>query len=1638
MARIELNIVALGDFKSVDSQIKNLRAQVDLLNKSLTGTGLSSNLTKQLNDANTAFKASMLSTGQFTETTVKLKTETEKFGQALVSGKLKLSEYFSVIRGQSSAAAASMKALAIEQTKLQNSIITADPTKKGVFSVYTPTNIDAIANKTKIATNYQNLFNIAVDKGSQSLINWGKNTQWAGRQLTVGLTVPMAMFGSAAMKTFQQVNDELVRLQKVYGTGLTQPTAKVLDAIKAQVTGLSRELASTMGVSAKDTAAMAADLAATGKTGNDLLVATREAMRLSKLGELDTQSAMQATVSLQNVYKLSTQDLSKSIDFLNAVENQTSTSLQDLVAGIPRVGPIVQQLGGSFKDTAVMMVAMKEAGVPAAQSANAIKSALASLINPTKSAKDAFAAYNINLAGIASSTGGNPVQMIMQLQKALKGLAPLAQAQLIEKLFGKFQEARIQALITNLGAVNSQTKTAFDLVNASAPQLAAIAANEMKIATESTTGRFRRAVETIKADIIPLGQKIMEIATVLLKFGDSIAKSFGSLPSPVKSVLGILAGAAALVGPIVMLVGLMGNFAGYIMKTVFNLKNLITGTKTFGELFTPEMIASQNAADLFGSKILEDVGAVELLNQSVSQLLASLNGMNTAMSGGTGNGIVNVLGGSGKSMGTLKDEVGLYKAPSVFQNQTKNMQWSTLEAEQVAMRAAALKANPKLTEKQLTNLVQKQTSHMSPDTTSIDVNGKSVDIKNWQAHNLMADLGGINNYFDKNKRVFDNFEKNHLQAAAQKLGMSVDQVTAELNAMRAGIAPATRQSAAVLREVALTDAGYQGQAVAAGLKTRLRGNYYETLPQRSYNPGSNVGAAKSVRTKVARLINLDSGQNLGAYTTGGIVGKETAVVAEAAAAEGAIVAEKAAPEVVSKIGSRLGGMLKGGMGKGLIGLGVSMAANTLLPDNGIGGTAKNAVNMAATGAMIGSFIPGVGTAIGAVTGASFSLLTGGIHSLMAAEKEHAETAKSTFKVSSDAVDMFGGKITDQTIKMHKFAKEAVDSSINITKAQADAEKIKNLDSKTSDLKRVSNLIAGYNTSTSVIGTVRQFAAAQVANGMNPAGVKDMITAMLTYAGKTEYLSQALKEITKDTKDVSTATATWLQKAKQQAGYIDETVNSYSSLTNMQKNYADATLKVANTILNLNTSWSDAISTAKLLQDQVGNTTEAFKMLELAAKAAGDVDLSSLLTQLQNAGMSIENALLLARMLQVTPKAEGQSYIDYLKTSGKNYLESEANAATNRNKAKIAEYNQAIAKAKIAALADSKSALEVAKADLKIAEDKVKAEQKQTDELKKQQDYMASKTDLENQIRQAVATGNYLQANQLKQKLANTTNDYNGAAETPAQKEATRLQELVNKLQAEKDAADKKTNAVASVAKPVLEKVMSDKEINDIISGPNGLIAALQENSRALRGESKPGGDTVGPPAKTVGNKTLSDAAKQAGVGKQTQTYVPEGKSVDEAYWIFEWNGETYAVDKLTGTNVYKFDKNKNQLGTRIKDPSKVKTKAQAGSVSPGRYLVGEQGPEILDIPSYGHMIGASGTSNVLSRMSFRSPNASMNISGSALNGAASSIVNHYELGGIHIANVDSSVDIENAINDAFRKIATTQKMSGTITKIGGR
>jgi TP901 family phage tail tape measure protein len=630
---IVTNIVANADFSGLIADVNKVTASLSKLQAQLIASD--AKLANQVAVMNRSFSENLRRTGQFSTHFVTLTSDTEKFGKSLDSGKLKLRDYFRTFQEHTKTSGGIVRDLARQQVALQNAII--QPLGKNAqglmqFNVQVPQGLDNIKNKTAIARQELQILNKVVQDGGVQLINWGKNTQWAGRQLTVGLTVPLAAFGKAAADAFRMADAELTRLTKVYG-GVAATSSAELSKIRAEVSATAAEIAKGYGISFKETIALAADIAATGKTGNELLSSVKETSRLAVLGEVDRQDAMKATLAIQTTFKQNTDQLAESINFLNSVENQTSTSLADLVEAIPKAGPVMQGLGGDVKDLALYLTAMKEGGINASEGANALKSALASLINPTKVATEKFAAMGIDLGGIVTQNAGNLTGTIMALQSALDNLDPLQKQQAIEQLFGKFQFARMNALFANLGKQGSQTLQVMDLMKASSQELANVAGRELSMVTESASGKYNRAVQGLKADLAGIGEEFLKVQTFFINVIDGIIDFTTNLPKPIKQILTFAGGLTAIIGPVIMLTGVLANFFGYVIKGVSHFKALFKGGEGW-KMLTPEILAAQKAGSLVEQTFYSDAQAATVLKTAIEGLVAEFTVLQTKAQSG--------------------------------------------------------------------------------------------------------------------------------------------------------------------------------------------------------------------------------------------------------------------------------------------------------------------------------------------------------------------------------------------------------------------------------------------------------------------------------------------------------------------------------------------------------------------------------------------------------------------------------------------------------------------------------------------------------------------------------------------------------------------------------------------------------------------------------------------------------------------------------------------------------------------------------------------------------------------------------------------------------------------------------------------
>ena len=622
MADIQSNIQVNLDASQALAQLKALQKQIATFHASVAAASASAAKAQASLQANLI--NSINATGKFRASFQEIKSSSEAFTDSLERNKFSTREYFRYAGGATKTFGRLFKSefdtigkVAEERVKtMQTQYIKMGRSANGAIRAIAvrplTLDMDNLATKTALAAQRQQLLNQLLKQGSTNLLNFGKNTQWAGRQLMVGFTIPLVMLGTQASKTFMSLEKQAVRFKRVYGEMFT--TQQDTDKALKQVELLAKQF-TKYGVAVEKTMEMAADAAATGKMGADLLAQVSEATRLAVLGGVEQQQALETTISLTNAFGVSADQLKNKINFLNAVENQTVLSIEDLTVAIPKAGPVVKQLGGNVEDLAFFMTAMKEGGINASEGANALKSGLAALINPSKKASEMLSGLGINIKQIVESNKGDIKNTVIGFAQALDTLAPLERSRAIEQLFGKFQFARLSTLFQNITKDGTQAARALDLSKASVEELAVLSERELKKVEDATGTKFRKSMEDLKVTLAPIGQQFLKAVTPIAEFIGKILTSFNNLSDGTKGAITKIVAVVGIIGPaFLMTFGLISNLIANGIKLFTNLR------KGFMALGGQSKILG-NQTNYMSSEQIEAATVAASLDQAHSRLI---------------------------------------------------------------------------------------------------------------------------------------------------------------------------------------------------------------------------------------------------------------------------------------------------------------------------------------------------------------------------------------------------------------------------------------------------------------------------------------------------------------------------------------------------------------------------------------------------------------------------------------------------------------------------------------------------------------------------------------------------------------------------------------------------------------------------------------------------------------------------------------------------------------------------------------------------------------------------------------------------------------------------------------------------------
>lgn len=640
MSNLNINVVALGNFGNLQTQLAALSTQIAAVNKQLAATGTALTL-PQIRNLASAFDDIMMRSGQFTRETVKMSSAAEQLGERIARNRVTFKDVAGAL-GNLNKQTNLYNQLGQQQVKMSRSIVQG--IGGGMANVYTATaaGMETATVRAQVMREAVTASNAALKAASTQVINFGKNTQWAGRQLTAGLSMPLVLFGGLMAAEFYKIDQNLTRLARVYGVGLTQATTAQLSVVRGEIMKTSQELARSLGVSAQVTTDLAAELAAAGLTGEQLISSTKQAARITVLGEVDKQEAVKATIALQTAYKLNTSELTDAVNFFNAAQAATSTNMRDLVEAVPKVGPVIKGLGGSYKDLVAILTSMKEGGVPASEAANAIKNSLGRIINPTKAAQERMMAFGINLKEIVSSNAGDLIGMLTELQSKLDGLTDLQRSQAISEIFGKYQFARMTAFFDNFNKAGTQSAKVMQMMGMSSKQLEEVAKRQEELIQQSASGKFQIALQQAQQALLPVGSAFLSAFTDALNLVTKFVDYIDKLPDSAKNFLKFGAAATIIIGPLVMATGLFANFFGTIAKGLVNFRIFATAirmgqnpiralTESY-RVLTPSIVATERAAAVFGTSMGTVAGASQAATRAITAQITALQNLQAALS----------------------------------------------------------------------------------------------------------------------------------------------------------------------------------------------------------------------------------------------------------------------------------------------------------------------------------------------------------------------------------------------------------------------------------------------------------------------------------------------------------------------------------------------------------------------------------------------------------------------------------------------------------------------------------------------------------------------------------------------------------------------------------------------------------------------------------------------------------------------------------------------------------------------------------------------------------------------------------------------------------------------------------------------
>ena len=396
----------------------------------------------------------------------------------------------------------------------------------------------------------------------------GASLTGIGKQMTLGITLPLVGIGTAAAKVAMDFESQMA----ILGIAARASGTAVGDLSKAALAAGADT--SLLGITASQAAGAMTTFYKAGMTTNEVFGdlegylagtaevtgAFRAAVDLAAASDLNLAQASDVVAIAIATFGLNAEEASNSANIFVGAADASVAEVSDLTEALVNVGPTAAAFGWSLGDVNTALALLSERGIRGSDAGTALKSMMTNLMRPTDDVTTTLQALNIELYNTSGQMYSLP-EIIGQLAPALAGLSEEERNLAVQTLAGTYGMKAMQTLVAE-GVPGWEAMTAAIGEAATAQEVAATRVDTFAGSMEILRGNLETLLITVGQRLIdeflrPAAERLTEVIdrlnTANPQFLDMAIK------------IGLVAAAA---GPVLLILGTMATALGALLSPI--------------------------------------------------------------------------------------------------------------------------------------------------------------------------------------------------------------------------------------------------------------------------------------------------------------------------------------------------------------------------------------------------------------------------------------------------------------------------------------------------------------------------------------------------------------------------------------------------------------------------------------------------------------------------------------------------------------------------------------------------------------------------------------------------------------------------------------------------------------------------------------------------------------------------------------------------------------------------------------------------------------------------------------------------------------------------------------------------------------